>query len=308
LAVLALLLVLPSSALAFCCPFPCEGCEISSSGQLNLVRFDRKGGTITLIPNVLVRGQSPTFALVVPTPTVPSLVSAQGRIWDEAFQLTRPISVGTDDGGGCVKAETTTSSNALEATGDVTIHGEATIGEFDTATLSSTNVAALVGWLRDHGFEATSRDSANFAPYAERGWVFTAMRIREELASDMPPNGWDLDVDPIALTFPGTSLEVPLSLLGARRDAAMRMTFFVIDEHRSMLPEFRTRYANRLSAREIEAIRSRYNALGGYLAPGLVLTRLERLLTEDSSVEGSVFIERASTDDELVESATRGRP
>src|SRR5438552_1609639 len=85
----ALALVLRASdAGAMCWPIPCTGCAIASYSQQSLVVMDRAHGQVHLVPNIVVQGLSPSFVLIVPTPSQPDFTVAPRNIWNEIGQLT----------------------------------------------------------------------------------------------------------------------------------------------------------------------------------------------------------------------------
>lgn len=72
----------------------------------------------------------------------------------------------------------------------------------------------------------------------------------------------------------------------------------VRDDHRVTIDDFRTTYSNRFSAREISALRDRYPTVASYVEEGLVLTKLEAILTELDFTERP-SVESAPTDEEF---------
>ncbi len=295
--------------LATCCPFPCIDCWIESQAQQNLVVMDRANGRIDLIPNIRFIGNAADFALVVPTPALPSLDTAERTIWDEATQLTAPVNPvrgsGSDNFGCSSEQRFATSPEANPATTDgVTIHGRETLGGFVATIVSSDAPGALVAWLNENGFVIAAAESARFEPYVARGWFFTAMT--PDTTNRMPAGGWNADVRPVRLRFAAAEFEVPLPLITINQAAQLPLVFYIVDDHRSDLPGFNTTYANRINGSEYAAIERQYAGLSRYVSSGRFLTRLQATAPANSSYDASVTVRRAATDDEFRLTGSRG--
>src|SRR2546426_2176891 len=145
-------------AAAVCCPIPCRGCDIRSDSQVNLVVMDRGPGQVRLVPNIRFSGVARDFALVVPTPSHPSLGPVPSAIWQEAAQLTSNLdSRRTNERGfgGCSSSRDVGFAPEVKdpAADDVIIHDRLRVGRFDATVLSSSSPVSLVTWLRSNGFE-----------------------------------------------------------------------------------------------------------------------------------------------------------
>ncbi|MFQ5599778.1 MAG: DUF2330 domain-containing protein [Candidatus Krumholzibacteriia bacterium] len=287
---------------AVCCPIPCDDCWITSQGQLNLVVMDRDRGEVRLLPNVNFVGMAEDFALVVPTPAIPEFEVASRDVWAEGRALTSPIpdSRPADEGiFGCADDRIAVDFGAEEAD-DVFVHVERTIGAFLVTVISSEDPNALVDWLAEHGFALGAEDATRFAPYVQRGWFFTAMRLDpNDPGNQMPPGGWDADVHPVLFVYEAQEFELPLPIMAINRAGWMSVFVYVVDDHRMTFEGFDTDYANRLSAGEYAAIAERYPNLARFLSPGRFVTRLQRTFTDADAMDRSIVLERSPTDDEF---------
>ena len=302
LSALAVILI-DSPAGAMCAPFPCNDCTLTSFGQLNLVVMDRSLARIHLIPNIRLVGDAADFALVVPTPSDPTIVPAPKEIWSEALALTGPLgSFRRDTDRFTLGCSTVTTEPLLPVGTDdgVTVHRSETIGAFLATILSSSDPTALVRYLRERNFSVGSEESLAVVALVERGWFFTAMKLdTSHPAAQVPPDGWDNNVDPVMFTFEAGELEVPLSFLGINRAGWFPMVFYIVDNHRVTLSGFRTTYANRISDDEFRAIVTRHPRLSAYVASGRFFTRLDRTFKDFEPMAGFLRLERAPRDDEF---------
>lgn len=266
------------AAQAVCVPFPCIGCDVSGAAQVTFVRYDRAAGEIHLVPNVRLEGEGDHLALVVPTPSVPTFEQASLALWSEADAVTAPFRQRAGSSGG-LACNAVSVEHTVDAVSGTSILSSQIVGAFEVTVIGVDTPSSLVEWLDAEGFEVNADDSTAFAPYVDRGWVFTAMRSVEPL-----PATWVRSVDPVRITFAATEFEVPLPLLAINRANRMRMVFYVVDRHRLRLPGYDTVYANRLSASELDAIAERRPTLVQELREHWWLTRLERTYGPDDDL------------------------
>jgi hypothetical protein len=302
----------PGPAHATCFPVGAPDGWIEGRGQLNLVILNAPADSVHLIPNIRIVGPTSEFALVVPTPNLPRLDPVDDDMWLDAFRLTQTRWLRRSNlahGLGCGEDDQIVPDPVPLATeeGGVIVHSEETVGAFIATIVSSDEPDALMTWFRDNDFTFTPEDSGAIAPYARRGWFFTAMKI-DTTQVTLPPMGWNTSVDPVRFTYAAADFEVPLPVLAINRATTLPMTFFVVDDHRVDLPGFRTVYANRLSDDELRAIDVNHRTLAVFLESGDFFTRLERSFGENESMNESIFLTPAETDDEIYPIAGAAMP
>lgn len=298
---ITMLILATAPAFAICWPLPCDTCNLRSAGQLNFIVFDRVGGRVTMIPSLRFQGQSPDFVLVVPTPALPTLAETDGRIWQDAAELTARVRVGSgdsNDGFGC--AQSFDSAVFSPESDGVIVHGMQTVGGMHAVILSSDDPDSLFLWLDENDYRLEAEDQEKLEPLVLEGWFFTAMRPDlDDPRNQMPLNGWDANPPAVRFTWSADHFEIPLGVLDINRASLLPVTFFVIDDHRAAVEGATTEYANRISQSEYDAIRQRQPFVAQELAPGRMLTRLRRNFTDADRMEGRLAIERAPNDDEF---------
>ncbi len=303
------LLITPLAALAVCAPFPCDDCMIQSQGQLNLIIMDRENDRIQMIPNMRFTGNATQFAVVVPTSALPELRAGDSQIWNDARALTAPLSrpaaMDCDNENVTMPGSNDISTDGVGGDGGVVVHGEHTVGALLATIVSSDSSTALVDWLNDNGFSISEDDAARFVPYVEQGWFFTAMKLdTSQVGTEVPVNGWNTDLDPVVFEYEGDEFELALPIISINRAPSMPVVFYVVDDSRTALDGFRTRYANRINAGEAEAIAWQYPTIAEFVQAGRYVTRLDRTFTSASLMSESVLLKRASSDDEYRWSST----
>ncbi len=288
-----------------CAPFPCPDCFIESQGQLNFVIMDRTSDRIQMIPNMRFTGDAADFAVIVPTSGLPELSPADSQIWTDARSLTAPMrttgsmdcdnerSLTLSPGGGGFEGDATDDSGVI-------IHGEHSVGAFIATILSSDSPSALVDWLNENNYAITEDQAVLFEPYVEAGWFFTAMRLdTSKVGSQIPPQGWNTDLDPVVFEYDGEGFELALPIISINRAPNMPVVFYVVDDNRAALDGFVTTYANRITRSELGAIAVSFPSLADLVAPGRFLTKLERTFTPQSAMNKSIHLKKSSTDSEF---------
>jgi hypothetical protein len=289
------------AAQAVCCPFYCNGCYLQTTAQWNVVVMDRSAGVVRLVPNVAFVGPAPDFVLVVPTPSIPVFAEVPNAIWSEADRITAPARSQRPSTTAC-NHDNVEPLQADPDDGGVTVHVDQTVGRFQATVVSSDDPAALVTWLTEHAFSVTPEDGAHFVPYIQRHWYFTLMRLDpNDPLNRMPPEGWNADVNPVEIAYSAADFEIALPIVAIHRKSYLPMRFYVIDDHRTTLAEFTTRYANHVDAGELAAMQTQDPTFARYVAEGRWITRLERTFDADDLMDQSVFLQRAPHDDEYIE-------
>ncbi len=287
-------------ARAMCSPFPCFDCDINNSGQATFIVMDRANGLVGVIPNIRLTGSANSFALVVPTPTVPTLHPVAKEIWQQATGLTAPPPRTFSSGGSGCGGDEVFGTSPEGRTDAIEIIASRTVGSFLATTIRATDPEGLVAWLRSNGFQVTEPEAQALGRYVTRGWVFTAMKLDPASPeARRPAGGWDVNVNPVEFRYAATQVEVPLELMAINRDGFFPVVFYLVDDHRVELAGFQPNYVNQISNREFSAIEERFPEIAVRLRPGAFLTRLDRTFEGGDAMSGSLMFVRAPSDREL---------
>lgn len=260
--------------------FPEPGWNLWSIGQeaIYVVRPGVKARyRVALIPRVQLRGNAPSFGMLLPTPSEPTLMTVGGSVFDEAARITQPLFRGRSFlsegcGGDSVPYPVGETEPAREG---VTVLQEKTVGAFEVVVLSSGSSSELLRWLEEHGYTHGVEETRLLDDYIAHGWVFTAMRFRREA---LPAEPFLWQTEPVTLLYEAESLLYPMRLaaLSASPSDAMRLRLYVVSDERVTFDGARTHYANRISRRELERIRADAPVFGGLLSEGVFLSQLTR--------------------------------
>lgn len=258
--------------------FPEPGWNVWSAGQeaIYVVRPGMRARyRVALIPRVQLQGNAPRFGMLLPTPSEPTLITIGGSVFDEAARITQPLFRGSSFlSEGCGGDSVPYPVGEPEREG-VTVLQEKRVGAFEVAVLSSRSSEELLRWLEEHGYSHGIEEDRLLDDYIAKGWVFTAMRFRREV---LPAEPFSWQTEPLTLLYETENLLYPMRLaaLSASPSDATRLRLYVVSDQRVTFDGARTRYANRISQRELERIRADAPVFGGLLSEGVFLTKLTR--------------------------------
>jgi len=296
-----LMMLVATSGWAVGVVFPEPGWNLWSVGQeaIYVVRPGvRARFRVALIPRVVLRGNASEFGMLVPTPSEPTLSTVGGAVFDEASLITQPLSrqrsfLSDGCGGNDVAPGVpVTGVGGAEERG-VDVLQEKSVGAFEVAVLSAGSSSELVAWLDQHGYRHNVEETRVLDEYVAQRWVFTALRLRR---NPSPPEPLDWQTEPLMLLYETDTLTYPMRLaaLSASPSDATRLLLYIVAEKRMTFDGARTRYANRISRKELERIRADAPIFGGLLSEGVFLTKLSREYSLFDEKEDFTFRETVS--------------
>jgi Uncharacterized protein conserved in bacteria (DUF2330) len=188
-------------------------------------------------------GSPRDFAWVLPV-AKGAYIEASTNAWFESLEAVTTTQVmapqlicapSASSGSGCAcgamssDAEATAGSSprGFVEPGGVSVLHEGTVGPYDTVTLESKNPAALVTWLRGHGYGIPPSIAPVIDAYVNEGADFIALRL-------MP----DADVQqmsPVRVITPSGRSILPLRMVAAGVGSNVPITLYVIAEQRYLM-------------------------------------------------------------------------
>jgi Uncharacterized protein conserved in bacteria (DUF2330) len=112
----------------------------------------------------------------------------------------------------------------------VTVVSQATVGPYETVTLSTDQPGALNDWLESHGYVVPEAVQPKVDEYVAEGFDFIALRL-------VPGTGVQR-MAPVRVVMPGAGMTLPLRLVAAGTGANTALTLFVISEGRYEVDNF----------------------------------------------------------------------
>jgi len=158
---------------------------------------------------------------------------------------------------------------------------------FDSVTLSATDPNSLIDWLQQNDYKYSVQDKDVIDYYIQRGWVFTAIKIKPSGEQGMSEY-YRYNINPMLLTYSAGSLVYPIRLASINAGDRTDMVVYVLSDGKMTFPGASTEYANRIDDKELEEIRERYPAFAGLVGQSRYLTKLRRtfsIMEMDSDIE-----------------------
>ncbi len=168
-----------------CCPAGPPGKPVVNADQTVVILWDPETKTEHFIRQASFKSDAADFAFLIPTPNEPELAESGNEAFPFLAKVTAPEiirkssgqrrGVGCGCSGGAVK-----SAAPPGAAPDVTLLSEKKVAGFNAQVLEATSAAALVAWLKEHGYEFSPEVEAWVHPYVEQGWKITALKVAKE--------------------------------------------------------------------------------------------------------------------------------
>jgi hypothetical protein len=162
-----------------CCPAPPHNKPVVNADQTVILLWDAATRTQHFIRQASFKSEADDFGFLIPSPSRPELDESGNEAFDFFGRLTEPERVRTrwrmGLGLGC-SAHFSEKAPSLAAP-PVRVLEEKRVAGFDAVVLEADSSAALVAWLRNHGYAFSPEVAAWARPYVERGWKITALKV-----------------------------------------------------------------------------------------------------------------------------------
>jgi hypothetical protein len=164
-----------------CCAVFAVGKAVVNADQSVIIIWDAANKTQHFIRRASFKAEADDFGFLVPSPTQPELDEAGDEAFPYLGQLTAPEIIkaprGMGMGCGCSAAM---KDAAPGRSLTVTVLEEKSVAGFHAAVLETKSAAALVQWLKDHGYAYSPQVEAWAKPYVEAGWKITALKVAKD--------------------------------------------------------------------------------------------------------------------------------
>jgi len=274
------LFLLPISVHAHVIIFYRDNPRLYEVSHRSIILYDKENQKIGLIPQISFRGSPEDFCVIVPTPEVPKLNTVTGEVFYEAERLTN--SIWRERGSGCISGDVLIDGDGDDydyavSTDGISVLDEQSVGLFDTVTLSATGPNSLINWLQTNGYNYNAQHKDIIDYYIDRGWVFTAMKLRESVQDESKYYYYyRYNINPVLFRYSASSLTYPIPLVSINAADRTDILIYILSGSKMTFPGARTEYANRIDDKEMENIIERYPAFGGLIGQNRYLTKLRR--------------------------------
>ncbi len=176
LATIALIPTVWISVALGCCPVSRSGMPVVNADQTVIILWDAASRIEHMIRKASFKCTADDFGFIVPTPSQPELDESGNDAFPylqkitepETKQVRHPIGISC----GCSKSAI---KSAVKS--EVRVLVEKEVAGFKAAVLDANSASALVGWLKDNGYNYSPQIEAWAKPYVTAGWKFTALKI-----------------------------------------------------------------------------------------------------------------------------------
>lgn len=222
MASVALVVVLPAAQACGCGGFvgPADS-EINVTREEALIQLVE--GNQTILLSMAAVSETPSAALLIPTPTPAAVVLGEQAVMDELYDLSLPKI--TTEYNWWPDLTLTGDASAGAPDGGVSVYEEVRLGPLDVITLGASDAAGLATWLGERGYQLSPTLSASLQPYIAEGWSFVAVKLAPEAGN------LDGAIPPLQISFPSSSLVYPMRL-SAGADQAQKVRTYVLDNQR----------------------------------------------------------------------------
>jgi len=268
--------------------FPPWGYELYETEQIAVISHDAANARETLRVLPGFRSEASDFAWIVPVPALPQVAVEDVELFRQAGELTRPVWRSRDETWGC--SESVAYDGALDDGNGVDIIDDRIVGIYRTLVLGADDATALADSLTAWGYLHEGNEAAAtavFEGYVARSWYFVAMKIDPEALEDWQMEGgyWYGRLAPVRLDFAADAPVYPLAISALSAAPSSEVILYTIADARLTFPGATTLYANRVSGRELQEIRSAYPAFGALLHADDFVTKLRRSFAPDEMDE-----------------------
>lgn len=231
---IALALLAPSAAA--CGGFFCNNVPVDQAGEDIVFSVDADKQEVTVHVQIAYEGDAEDFAWIVPVPEAPELVLSSDRMFRELswrtapqFQLEhreRDQCEGGINSGGYAEVDGAASSSTPSAEDGVEVVAEQRVGPYETVVLLADTSAELLTWLQNNDYILPDALDPVLAPYVAQGSHFVALRLaKTDSVGQLPP---------LAMTYPGTALSIPIQLTSIAAADDMRLGVYILGESRAV--------------------------------------------------------------------------
>jgi hypothetical protein len=229
-------------------------------------------GTETYVFNPRFCGDSDSFGLILPVPTVltqnPTLGSSSLYRNLEALAAPNIVVQNVCANQGAAAPGSGSKSNGIGATpdGGTTVVDRGQVGIFDWALLQASSITSFTDWLDANGFPYQSDAPATFQYYVTSGWYFVAFKV--SAGTDGGTAGTLCgNFGPVMVSFSAPEPVVP-ARIATVSSSAFRWTVYTLAPNELKLRDLGAE--RRFSG----AVGSAYSSLTGVGQPGDRLTEL----------------------------------
>ncbi|GAA5530360.1 DUF2330 domain-containing protein [Herpetosiphon gulosus] len=206
---------LPSIAAACGALIPADD-QIRQAGLNVIFAVDGQANQTTAYIQINYVGDPAEFAWILPVPNNPKVDVIEASTFAELHSLTDPR-VTFPSPPECFPAITGAAPEGAGQAPDVLQQGQ--VGPYDYSVIEDRDPAALETWLKTNGYQTPAGLEAALKPYTEAGMPLIAMKLKAGADTK--------DIQPVAISFTGTTPMLPLRLAALSSEPKTPITVWI---------------------------------------------------------------------------------
>ena len=169
-----------------CCGFSSSpNSVIGFKGQANIVIWDPNTQIEHFVRTASFSANSDEFEFVAPTPSMPTISSADRSCFDLLHKLSNSETPSSGFGGG--------GGYGGGGGGGVSVHQSLDVGSMRATTLTAVDADSLKKWLEENEYKVSPTQTVWFDHYIKKGWFLTAFKFNAKKK--------DIQTEAIRMTF-----------------------------------------------------------------------------------------------------------
>lgn len=210
-------ITLPSIAAASGALIPADA-PISQTGLNVIFAVDGQANQATAYLKLDYTGTPAEFAWILPVPSIPTLDVVGASSFAELHSLTDPR-VTFPAPPACF----TPTLGTIQAPATQTPAApQGQVGAYDYSVIDDRDPAALMTWLKDNGYQAPAGLETALKPYTDAGMPLLAIKLKPDAATN--------SIQPIAISYAGTTPMLPFQLAALSSQPKTPITVWVFGE------------------------------------------------------------------------------
>jgi hypothetical protein len=163
-----------------CCPASSFNKPVVNADQTVILIWDAARQTQHFIRKASFASEADDFGFIVPSPNQPELEESGNEAFALLAKLTepevrrqiRPISFGCS-----AHLPTPNETSTTPPWSPVNVLEKKEVAGFNATVLDAKSSNALLGWLKENGYNYSAEVEIWAKPYIEKGWKFTALKV-----------------------------------------------------------------------------------------------------------------------------------
>lgn len=276
---------------------PPPGYEIESGGQVGILKYFGTTEELSIVFDSYSTGRS--IAWIIPLPGPPTINTVSLDLFEELAKLAAPVHRNEYYYGGSCYGAPSSNLDQEYSRDYFEIIQNLTLGFLTTVVIHTDKADSLKNWLRSNGFSTPDNAITLFQEYIGKDWTYFFAAKTDSTVF--------YDALGIQLSFTSAEPVFPMKISSANKyiswyyDTKIPLYLYAVTDHKMTFDGSTLKYANMISAKELDEIGKDMPFLKSYLSVGNYLTKLEKRYASASEMNADLVLKQAADDKEYRE-------